>query len=357
MTAKPLPLPPHIESLEPYASARSLLKGGDWVFLDANESPYVDPLPLPPLPAWNRYPDPTADALRASLARFYGVGTNQVVIANGSDELIDLAARVFVRPGRGILSVRPTYGMYKVSADTNGVPFQAVPLGEQLAFPEEDLFHGAGTADLLFLCSPNNPTGGVVEPALLRRIVERFPGVVAVDEAYGEFAQAQGLPSAIELVQEGAGNLLVLRTFSKAFGAAGLRLGYGIAAPEVIAVLLKAKLPYNVSALTQAIGLGLWERRPVMTENVRRLLAERTRLMTACVHLGCPVVPSVTNFFLMSLPARIGEAEVYARLRDRHQVVLRRVASDALRGEFLRVTVAAPPENDRFLSSLAAVLR
>lgn len=349
------PLPPHVASLEAYASARSLLKGGGWVFLDANESPSALAGVPARLPDWNRYPDPTADALRADLAAHYRLRPENVIVANGSDELIDLATRTFVRRGRGVLSVRPTYGMYKVCADAGGVPFRTVPLGKDFAFPEDRLRRAFGRADLLFLCSPNNPTGQAVDPAALARVAERFPGLVVVDEAYGEFADAQGLTSAADLVRRGAENVLVLRTFSKAFAAAGVRLGYGIASRRVTDVLQKTKLPYNVSSLAQAVGRHLWARRARMERNVRRLLAERIRLQRRCAAAGCRVLPSVTNFFLFRLPAGIDGETAYERLRDGHGIVTRRLRGPRF-GRVLRVSVGTRRENDLFLSSLAAVL-
>jgi histidinol-phosphate aminotransferase len=354
MKAKFLPLPAHIESLRPYASARSLLKGDQWIFMDANESPVAEDLTLPALPLWNRYPDPTADRLRTAIASYYGLSIDNVIAANGSDELIDLVVRTFVSPGRHVLGLQPSYGMYRVSADINGHDFVTVPLTEDFGIDESAVAEAAENADVLFICNPNNPTGTLADLSLLKRLRKRFSGLMVIDEAYGEFADAQGYPSAIDCVDHGAANLIVLRTFSKAFGAAGIRLGYGIGATSIINVLLKTKSPYNVNVFTQAVGWHLWNERARMEKKVMQILEERSRLMEGCEHLGCRVFGSVTNFFLVQPPAAVRSEELYLRLRDQYRIVLRQIA--VAQQFLLRITVGMPHENDALLSSLASLL-
>ena len=195
------PLPTHVASLRPYESARSLWKGDSWTFMDANESPFQGAVVLDGLPPVNRYPDPTADALRDAVSAFYVLQRENLMMANGSDELIDLVVRAFVRPGRKVVLLSPSYGMYRVSADAAGSDFVSVPLRADFSLDEESLVAALNDADLLFLCSPNNPTGMVLEPALIERLAAIFSGVICVDEAYGEFADAEGLPSSIELLR------------------------------------------------------------------------------------------------------------------------------------------------------------
>ena len=299
------PLPTHVASLRPYESARSLWKGDSWTFMDANESPLQRAVVLDGLPPLNRYPDPTADALRDAVSAFYGLRRENLMMANGSDELIDLVVRAFVRLGRKVVSLSPSYGMYRVSADAAGADFVSVPLRADFSLDEQSLIAALKDADVLFLCSPNNPTGMALDGAsrrtdipvcrstdipvcrdvapapgrqeclpssanqclpscgsgLIERLAATFSGVICVDEAYGEFADAEGIPSSIELLRRGVENLIVLRTFSKAFAAAGIRLGYGVACPAAIEVLLRMKPPYNVNVLTQAAGLALWNQR------------------------------------------------------------------------------------------------
>ena len=349
-----LPLPQNIASLTPYSSARSQLKGDRWLFLDANESPFPGrdgPIPLASL---NRYPDPTADALRDAISSTYGVRRGNVIVSNGADELIDLAVRSFVRPGRSVLSPAPSYGFYKVTADLNGVPFLTVPLREDFTCDPRALAQ-CSKADVLFLCTPNNPTGSVIARTDIELILASFPGLVVVDEAYGEFADAQNIPSSIELVNAGARNLLVLRTFSKAFGAAGLRLGYGIACDDIINVLLKTKPPYNVGSVTQMIGLALWNDRARMQENVKIILAERDRMMAKCTALGCRVLPTFANFLLVEFPRTVRCDEIHRRLRDEFAISVRRF--DVLSPKnILRFSIGSPTENDRLLTSLSSLV-
>jgi histidinol-phosphate aminotransferase len=390
------PLPAHVASLRPYESARSLWKGDSWIFMDANESPVQAAVALEGFPPVHRYPDPTADALRDAVAVFYGLQRQNLFMANGSDELIDLLVRGFVRRGRKIVSLAPTYGMYRVSAEAAGADFVTVPLLAGFGIDADAVLAALNGADLLFLCSPNNPTGTVLEPALVERLAAAFPGVICVDEAYGEFADAQGIGSSIELVRRGVPNLIALRTFSKAFAAAGIRLGYGAASPAVIDVLLRIKPPYNVNVLSQAAGLALWSRRPAMEENVRGLIAERDRLMGECRRLGCAVFPSVANFFLLEPPDRAADRRlslressaafaerkatldapfaerkatlaetaapqtaadrIYHRLLEEHRLVVRRFAGRPGLENVLRISVGTPEQNAVFLAALSQLL-
>jgi histidinol-phosphate aminotransferase len=178
---------------------------------------------------------------------------------------------------------------------------------------------------------------------------------VVIDEAYGEFTDAEGIPSSVDLVRKGARNLLVLRTFSKAFGAAGIRLGYGIADEGIIDVLLKMKPPYNVNAMSQACGLKLWNERERMEKNVQTLLFERDRLMNECRNLNCKVFPTITNFFLVQLPEAVDSDAVYARLRDQYRIVLRKIKGLPQKN-VLRISVGSKEENDLLLSSLSTLL-
>jgi histidinol-phosphate aminotransferase len=351
-------LPANVAALRPYESARSLRKGEGWVFLDANESPAALPAAIGELATTpiNRYPDPTSDTLREAVAAFYGVSSGQVMMANGSDELIDLVVRSFVRPGRKVAALSPSYGMYRVSAETNGAPLAVAPLAADFAIDQSALDAALAEADVLFLCSPNNPTGAVVERPLIERLVAGFGGLIVVDEAYGEFADAEGVASSIELVAGGADNLLVLRTFSKAFGAAGIRLGYGVAHRAVIEVLLRMKPPYNVNVLTQTVGLALWRQREAMEQSVRRILAERERLMAGCRRLGCEVFASRANFFLLRPPDGVMAKSVYDGLTQRRRLVVRWFGGRPGLENLLRISVGRPEENDLFLTTLAELL-
>lgn len=348
-----LPLPARVKNLKPYASARSVLKGNDWILLDANESPCAPRVPRC-TSLLNRYPDPTADTLRDAIAATYGVGRENLIVGNGSDELIDLAVRSFVRRGKSVVSFAPTYGMYRVSADMNGCRYATVPLAQDGTLDAALLLDRAADADTMFLCNPNNPTGSTLPLSAIEKILDAFPGLVILDEAYGEFADAISLPSAISLVRGGRNNLLVLRTFSKTFAAAGMRLGYGIASKEIIDTLLKVKPPYNVNVLTQEIGLKLWNDRDRMKRNVRNLIAERKRLMTTFAKLGCRIFPSVTNFFLIDLLRGKNPEVIYARLRDDYRIVLRLISWG--KRTLLRISVGTRQENTLLLSAISSLL-
>ena len=356
MKADWLPLSEAAATTRPYTSARSLLKGEGWVFLDANECPFTCPLDDLAIAGLNRYPDPTADHLRRNLARHYLVSSESVLVTHGSDELIDLCVRTFVRRTRSVLAPAPTYGMYAVAASSHGLAYRSVPLNPQLNLNMGALAREFEGADLLFLCTPNNPTGTTLSCEDVAGITRAFQGVVVVDEAYGEFADEEGIRSAIELVREESRNLIVMRTFSKAFAAAGLRLGYALASPRLISSLVKMKPPYNVSAPAQAIGLKLWRRRQQMVSNVRRLIAERHRVAQRCEELGCGVHSSAANFFLTQLPCGYSAGRVYARLRDEFQIVVRHFDGISRLQDMLRISIGTPEENDRLLSALQRLL-
>ncbi len=343
-------------SLVPYRSARSLLKGDGWLFLDANESPFACPLENLTLQDLNRYPDPNADRLCRAIAAHYGVEPDNVLVTNGTDELIDLSFRTFVRRGQAVLTSAPTYGMYRVTADTQAIRYCSVPLDAELQPDLPALASKFAGVDLLCLCNPNNPTGTVIEQDRLSTLLQTFPGLVLVDEAYGEFADAECLGSAIEWVKSGAANLIVMRTFSKAFAAAGLRLGYGIGPSNLIKTLHRMKPPYNVGRLAQSAGLALWERRRGIEDNVRILIDERRRIVDECSNLGCHVFRSAANFLLMRLPEDRNSREVYDRLRDDYRIVVRLFEDGPHLENTLRVTVGSPEDNILFLDAFRRLL-
>ena len=233
---------PNILALQPYSTARDEYAGGGiGVWLDANESPYDNGV--------NRYPDPHQRELKAQLAALKGVRSGQIFLGNGSDEAIDLAFRIFCEPGRdNAVSIAPTYGMYRVAAQTNGVELREVPLGADFSLPVEALLAAAdGRTKLLWLCSPNNPTGNAFPDREIEELLRRFDGVVVLDEAYIDFAEGQGFLPRIDEFP----NLIVLQTLSKAWGMAGLRLGLAFASERIAALFGQVKYPYNINTLTQ----------------------------------------------------------------------------------------------------------
>ena len=281
---------PNILALQPYSTARDEYAGGGiGVWLDANESPYDNGV--------NRYPDPHQRELKAQLAALKGVRSGQIFLGNGSDEAIDLAFRIFCEPGRdNAVSIAPTYGMYRVAAQTNGVELREVPLGADFSLPVEALLAAAdGRTKLLWLCSPNNPTGNAFPDREIEELLRRFDGVVVLDEAYIDFAEGQGFLPRIDEFP----NLIVLQTLSKAWGMAGLRLGLAFASERIAALFGQVKYPYNINTLTQQTAAECLRRD--IAAQIAQIREERGRLAAALAGCGCieRVYPSQANFLLV----------------------------------------------------------
>ena len=332
---------PNIWSLSPYTSARDEYQGKDAkVFLDANENPYNTP--------FNRYPDPLQRDLKKKIAVIKGVQADNVFFGNGSDEAIDLMFRIFCRPGLdNAVAIEPTYGMYGVCADINDVEFRRVLMDENFQ-PNADKILASidSNTKLVFFCSPNNPSANNIDRKVIDRVLDSFDGIVIVDEAYIDFA---GVPSYLEQLDKRP-NLIVLQTFSKAWGMAGIRLGMAFAQPEIIQIMNKVNSPYNVNQLTQQRAMEevmQYDRVKVWVESI---LKERTRLMKEFESLDCTVrvYPSDANFFLV----RVKDAlSTYNYLVD-CGIIVRNRSKIALCGNSLRVTVGTVPENNALLDAL-----
>ncbi|WP_042368052.1 histidinol-phosphate transaminase [Bacteroides neonati] len=332
---------PNIWKLKPYSSARDEYKGATAsVFLDANENPYNLP--------HNRYPDPMQHELKAVLAPIKHVRPEQIFLGNGSDEAIDLLFRAFCEPGTdNVVAIDPTYGMYQVCADVNNVAYRKVLLDEQFQFTADSLLAAADAhTKLIFLCSPNNPTGNDLSHTQIEILLNRFDGLVVVDEAYIDFSS---LPSFAGMLDRYP-NLIVLQTFSKAWGCAAIRLGMAFASPEIIGILSKIKYPYNVNQLTQQQALDMLSRYEEINEWVQTLKAEREVLMRQVEALPCVlrVFASDANFFL----ARVDDASrIYTYLVDRG-IIVRNRHSVSLCGNCLRITIGNPFENSQLMEAL-----
>ena len=334
-------LRPNVRRMQAYASARNEFQGRAEVYLDANENP---------LGTLNRYPDPYQKKLRRRLAALNGVGEEQVFVGSGSDEVIDLLQRLFGVPGQdAIVTCPPTYGMYRVSAALNDLRVCEVPLRADftLDLPALNQVFSESSNKLLFLCSPNNPTGNLLPLEQVRSVLNAFPGIVCVDEAYIEYADA---PSAIELLGEFP-NLVVSRTLSKYHGLAAARVGYAFAHPELIALLDKIKPPYNLGEPSAREALAALSK-DRLTERARQktaLLQQRARMQRALVPLPFVrrVFPSDANFLLMEVedPDRL-----YRFLAERGIVIRNR--NSVVPGG-LRISVGTAMENDRLLEAVA----
>lgn len=332
---------PNIRRLKPYSSARDEYKGKSaTVFLDANENPYHVP--------YNRYPDPLQEEVKRRLSAVKGVPPAGIFLGNGSDEGIDLVYRAFCVPGvDNVVAIDPTYGMYEVCADINDVEYRKMRLDARYRFRAADMLAAAdGHTKVMFLCSPNNPTGNDLSHAEIEKLLKGFDGLVIVDEAYMDFSDE---PSFLERLDEFP-NLIVLQTFSKAWGCAAIRLGMAFASEDVIALFNKIKYPYNVNQLTQQQALEMLHRHYEKQRWVEMLKQERDRLEGEFATLPCvrKVFPSNANFFLV----RVTDApRIYNHLVG-EGIIVRNRHTVTLCGNCLRITVGTTAENETLLEAL-----
>lgn len=332
---------PNILRLKPYSSAREECKGvAASVFLDANESPYNAP--------HNRYPDPLQGGLKAELSKIKHVAPGCIFLGNGSDEAIDLVYRVFCEPRTdNVVAIDPTYGMYQVCAEINDIEYRKVLLDEQFQFTADSLLAASDAhTKLIFLCSPNNPTGNILKRAEIERLLRKFEGLVVLDEAYIDFAE-----KATMLEELGRHpNLVILQTFSKAWGCAGIRLGMAFASPEIINAFNKIKYPYNVNQLTQKQAVEMLRRRYEKERWVEMLKEERKRLGGELAKLPCTLrmFHSDANFFLV----RMTDAAAIYRYLAGEGIIVRNRSSVALCGNCLRVTVGTRMEDNALVEAL-----
>ncbi|MEM7655512.1 MAG: histidinol-phosphate transaminase [Bacteroidota bacterium] len=338
---------PHLRQLKPYSSARDEFSGQAEVFLDANENA----LGSTGGGDFHRYPDPYARAIKAKLAPMLGVGESHIFLGNGSDEPIDLLIRAFCNPGKEeILIVPPTYGMYRVSADINAVAVREVPLTADFQLDVPAILAAISpTTKLLFLCSPNNPTGNCLRESAVEAVLYQFPGVVVMDEAYVDFAKTQNWLRRLEEFP----NLVVLRTFSKAWGLAGLRVGMAFGQAALIDLLNQIKPPYNLNLLSQqAVGKAL-DRQAEKEAKVQLILEEKNTLLSQLTDLPFveKVFPSEANFLLV----RVDEPQVRYHQLLKEQIIVRDRSRVLLCENCLRITIGSPDENQRLLSVLQSL--
>lgn len=332
---------PNILSLAPYSCARNEYSGKEArVYLDANESPFNNP--------YNRYPDPLQTELKQAVSKVKGIAPDNIFLGNGSDEAIDLMYRCFARPGiDNVVAMEPTYGMYRVAADINDVEYRPVLLETGFRLNAEKILSACdNNTKMVWLCSPNNPTGNSMDRKQMEIIIDSFEGLVVVDEAYGDFARQKLFRSEIALHP----NLVVLNTMSKAWRSASIRLGMAFASTDIVGLFNKVKYPYNVSMLTQRYALQMLADPFEIDKEVKDILRERDSLIVAFSQLSlCKrVYPTDANFFL----AEVNDAPaVYSYLvsegiivRDRHNV--------ALCDNCLRITVGTKGENSLLLAAL-----
>ena len=332
---------PNIWRLKPYSSARDEYNGAAAsVFLDANENPYNMP--------HNRYPDPMQRELKTELSRIKKVSPDSIFLGNGSDEAIDLVFRAFCEPRvDNVVAIDPTYGMYQVCADVNDVEYRKVLLDEDFQFSADKLLAAADEhTKLIFICSPNNPTGNDLLRSEIETLIRRFDGLVILDEAYNDFSEA---PSFLENLNQYP-NLIVLQTFSKAWGCAAIRLGMAFASPDIIGILSKIKYPYNVNLLTQKQAVEMLHRYYEIERWVKTLKEERDYLEEEFEKLPCTIklFPSDANFFL----AKVTDAVKIYNYLVGEGIIVRNRHNISLCCNCLRVTVGTRVENNTLLAIL-----
>ncbi len=332
---------PNIWKLAPYSSARDEYSGKEaHVFLDANENPYGAP--------YNRYPDPLQRELKKQISKVKGIPEDMIFLGNGSDEAIDLPYRIFCQPGRdNVVAIEPTYGMYRVCADINDVEYRPVLLDEHYDFKAADLLAACDShTKLIWICSPNNPTGNSLNRDEMLKVIQDFEGIVIIDEAYSDFSKQQTFRS--ELASHP--NLIVLNTMSKAWALAGIRLGMAFASKDIISIYNKVKYPYNVNILTQQQALETLKDPFEIDRWVKTLLDERSRMMQAFQELPIceKVYPTDANFFL----AKMTDAQdIYNYLVDKG-IIVRNRSRIQLCNNCLRITIGLKSENNELLAAL-----
>ena len=332
----------NVQRLNPYSSARDeyTAGGGKMVFLDANENPFDNGL--------NRYPDPQQRTVKAKLAEYKGIAPEQILLGNGSDEVLDLIFRAFCEPRvDSIITAPPTYGMYKVLADVNAIENREVLLQKDFSLDTAGMLKAVTPkTKAIFISSPNNPTGNSFDDAHIQELLEGFSGLVVVDEAYIDFAEGE---SWIRQLPKYA-NLVVTQTFSKAMGMAGIRLGIAYASPEILEVLNKIKPPYNVNALTQQKALEQLGNTVIYETQVNKIRREREKLTDALTNMPCvfEVFPSDANFIL----ARIDDAPLRYKELIARGIVVRNRSSQPRCENTLRFTVGTPDENLALIKAL-----
>jgi len=330
----------NIRSLTPYSSARDEFKGNEGVFLDANENPFNEP--------YNRYPDPLQREVKEKLAALKSVKATQIFLGNGSDEAIDLLIRAFCEPHQdNIISIHPSYGMYQVAADINAVDFVKVPLNEDYTLNTAAIKKAVNkNTRLVMLCSPNNPTANSFKASDMLSLAKDFNGLLVVDEAYIDFSSQPSLVSQLGKYK----NLVVLQTFSKAWGLAGLRLGIAFASEEVINVLNKIKYPYNVNVMTQKLALDALTNANGKEDWVEEILLQRKYLveMLNGLKVTLEVYPTDANFMLVKVP---DARKIYDYLIKK-KIIIRDRSKVAMCEGCLRITVGNKYENKALYDAL-----
>ena len=324
----------NIKSLTPYSSARDEYQGDEAILLDANENPFNTP--------YSRYPDPLQHQLKEKISSIKQVPADQIFLGNGSDEPIDLIIRIFCEPRiDNIVAIEPTYGMYKVAADINNVEYRKVLLSENFQLIASKLLSAVDkNTKLIFLCSPNNPTGNCLDESEIVKVLNSFAGIVILDEAYMDFSGKKGF---LERLTEFP-RLVVLQTFSKAWGLASIRLGMAFASKQIIDALSKIKYPYNINILTQQNAIDALENVEKKNDWINMIITNKTILISELE--DCRVIrkiyPSDANFFLI----KVDEPKMVYDYLVENKIIVRNRSNISLCAGCLRITVGTQEENN-----------
>lgn len=336
---------PSIKSIKPYSSARDEFQGlkENMVFLDANESPFENGI--------NRYPDPQQRALKDIISKLKDIPTENILLGNGSDEVLDLLIRILCEPNRdNIIILPPTYGMYEVLANVNAVEILKVNLSESFQPQIEAILNTSNeNSKILFLCSPNNPTGNSFDSIQIEKLLNKFNGIVVIDEAYIDFSEQESWIKRLNEFQ----NLVVTQTLSKAYGMAGIRLGICYASAEIISVLDSIKPPYNINQLTQETAIEKLKSDDVIQEQIGKIVKERQTLINQLSELSfmIKIYPSDANFILM----KVDDANKRYNQLVEKGIIIRNRTNQALCDNCLRLTVGTKDENQKLISVLKSI--
>lgn len=338
----------NIKELKPYSSARGSFLDG--VLLDANENSFGSVLDSNL--ALNRYPDPNQVELRKAISTYLNIDYKNIFFGVGSDEIIDLLIRIFCEPRiDNVIICEPTYGMYKVACDINAIQTKTALLNKNYDIDINEIEKSIdGKTKMIFLCSPNNPTGNLLSIAAIKKVLKIFYGIMVIDEAYIDFA-AQN--AQLDLLKEYP-NVVLIRTFSKAWGAAGVRCGYAMTNKEIIDILFKVKAPYNINKLTANYIINSLKQHKEKDKFVKRIIAEREKVIAELSSLQgvLKVFPSQANYILFKVK---NADNIYSSLIERG-IIIRNRSNQIKLGNCLRVSIGTPKENKLFLKELKKLL-
>ena len=332
----------NVKNLTPYSCARDEFKGKTGTFLDANENPFGD---------LNRYPDPYQRDLKTAISKNKGISVEKIFLGNGSDEIIDLCFRVFCNPGKDIaLTFTPTYGMYEVSASVNDVKIIKIPLDESFQIDVEKTkpYFSNDNLKIIFICSPNNPTGNCMNSSDIDYIISNFKGVVIIDEAYIDFTEKSSFLTKVDKYP----NLIVMQTFSKAFGLAAARVGMAFSNPSILQYFNKLKPPYNISTINQNAALKKLGKTEEFKSQVLKIKKEKERLCNDLkkLEITLTIYPSDANFILVKVP---DATFIYNSLIDKHIIIRNRTS---VINNCLRITVGTHTENNKLINALKTIV-